>query len=106
MLGLFGVIINGITAAIFVRETFQGATWDSDVAGWLVGYTLVLFTFYTLAPLILRHGQRRLLRHQPAYRQLLGPHHRHPLSSAYPIHYLYPIAFVLIIVGLMVYFGW
>merc|ERR1711939_1034858 len=45
MLGLFGIIINGITAAIFDRGQF---------AGYLVGYTLILALFYSLAPIILR----------------------------------------------------
>ena len=103
MLGLFGVIINGITAAIFDRDTFQGATWNADVAGWLVGYTLVLFLFYTLAPLILRMGSAAFfdisLLTANFWGVIIGIH-----VFGYSIYYLYPIAFVLIIVGLVIYF--
>ena len=103
MLGLFGVIINGITAAIFDRDTFQGATWNSDVAGWLVGYTLVLFLFYTLAPLILRMGSAAFfdisLLTANFWGVIIGIH-----VFGYSIYYLYPIAFVLIVVGLVIYF--
>ena len=103
MLGLFGVIINGITAAIFDRDTFQGATWNSDVAGWLVGYTLVLFLFYTIAPLILRMGSAAFfdisLLTANFWGVIIGIH-----VFGYSIYYLYPIAFCLIIVGLVIYF--
>merc|ERR1739848_624587 len=49
-IGLLGIVINGITAAIFDRDAFEGATWNGDVAGYLVGYTLCLFLFYSLVP--------------------------------------------------------
>jgi solute carrier family 35 protein F1/2 len=54
MLGIFGIVINGVTAAIFDRNSFEGATWDGQVGGYLVGYTLALCIFYSLAPIILR----------------------------------------------------
>lgn len=47
MLGLFGIIINGITAAIFDRGSFRTATWDGQVGGYIVGYTLALGIFYS-----------------------------------------------------------
>ena len=39
-----------------VRHSFQTAEWSGQIAGWLVGYTICLTLFYTLAPLILRMG--------------------------------------------------
>ncbi|TPX11101.1 uncharacterized protein E0L32_007962 [Thyridium curvatum] len=102
-LGLWGVIINGVTAAIFDRQSFQGATWNGAVGGYLVGYTLALFIFYSLAPLILRMASAAFfdisLLTGNFWGVIIGIH-----VFGLTIHYLYPVAFVLIIIGLVVYF--
>jgi len=103
MLGLFGIIINGATAAIFDRESFRSATWDGQVGGYIVGYTLALTIFYSLAPLILRMASAAFfdisLLTGNFWGVIIGIK-----VFGYTIYYLYPIAFVLIIVGLVVYF--
>lgn len=103
MLGLFGIIINGITASIFDRASFQSATWDGQVGGYIVGYTLALFIFYSLAPLILRMASAAFfdisLLTGNFWGVIIGIK-----VFGYTIYYLYPIAFVLIICGLVVYF--
>ncbi|KAK8122185.1 hypothetical protein PG984_010855 [Apiospora sp. TS-2023a] len=102
-LGLFGIIINGVTGAIFDRTTLYGSTWDNDVARYLVGYTFVLFIFYSLAPFILRMGSAAFfdisLLTGNFWGTIIGIH-----VFGYAIHFMYPIAFVCIIIGLMVYF--
>jgi solute carrier family 35 protein F1/2 len=103
MLGLFGVVINGVTAAIFDRASFQSATWDGQVGGYIVGYTLALFIFYTLAPLILRMASAAFfdisLLTGNFWGVIIGIK-----VFGYTIYYLYPIAFVMIILGLVTYF--
>jgi len=103
MLGLFGIIINGITAAIFDRASFASATWDGQVGGYIVGYTLALTIFYTLAPIILRMASAAFfdisLLTGNFWGVIIGIK-----VFGYTIYYLYPIAFVLIILGLIVYF--
>lgn len=103
MLGLFGIIFNGITSSIFDRHQFQDATWDGQVGGYLVGYTLALTLFYSLAPLILRMASAAFfdisLLTGNFWGTIIGIK-----VFGYTIYYLYPIAFVLIIVGLIVYF--
>ncbi|TEY65665.1 hypothetical protein BOTCAL_0137g00010 [Botryotinia calthae] len=103
MLGLFGIIINGITAAIFDRHSFQTAVWDGQVGGYIVGYTLALTLFYTLAPIILRMASAAFfdisLLTANFWGVVIGIN-----VFGYTIYYLYPIAFVLIILGLFVYF--
>jgi solute carrier family 35 protein F1/2 len=103
MLGLFGIIINGITASIFDRASFASAVWDGQVGGYIVGYTLALTLFYSLAPLILRMASAAFfdisLLTGNFWGVIIGIK-----VFGYTIYYLYPIAFVLIIVGLIVYF--
>ncbi|CAK7235742.1 hypothetical protein SCUCBS95973_009369 [Sporothrix curviconia] len=102
-LGFFGACINGVQAAIFDRTSIQTANWTGSVIGYLVGYTLALFVFYTLAPLILRMGSAAFfdisLLTANFWGVIIGIH-----VFGYTIYYLYPIAFVLILVGLVVYF--
>lgn len=103
MLGLFGILINGVQAAIFDRASFDSATWNGAVAGYLVGYTLALTIFYSLAPIIFRMASAAFfdisLLTGNFWGTIIGIH-----VFGYTIHFLYPIAFVLIIIGLMIYF--
>ncbi|KIN07945.1 hypothetical protein OIDMADRAFT_151871 [Oidiodendron maius Zn] len=103
MLGLFGIIINGITASIFDRSSFQNATWDGQVGGYLVGYTLALALFYSLAPIMLRMASAAFfdisLLTGNFWGVIIGIR-----VFGQTIYYLYPIAFVLIILGLIAYF--
>lgn len=91
------------TAGIFDRQTFQEATWNGPVIGYVVGYTLCLFIFYSLAPLMFRMGSAAFfdisLLTGNFWGVIIGIH-----VFGYAIHYLYPVAFVLIIIGLIVYF--
>ncbi|KAK3330674.1 hypothetical protein B0H66DRAFT_71709 [Apodospora peruviana] len=102
-LGMFGILINGVQAAIFDRASIEGATWDGQVAGYLVGYTLAMTVFYSLAPLILRMGSAAFfdisLLTANFWGVIIGIR-----VFGYAIHFLYPIAFVLIILGLITYF--
>ncbi len=103
MLGLFGICINGVQMAIFDRGQLRGAHWDSAVGGWLVGYTLALFIFYSTVPILLRMASAAFfdvsLLTGNFWGTIIGIR-----VFGYKIHFLYPIAFVCIIVGQIVYF--
>lgn len=103
MLGLFGIIINGITAAIFDRDSFHHATWDGQVGGYIVGYTLALSLFYSVAPLILRMASAAFFDISLLTGNFWGVIIGIKVFGQ-TIYYLYPIAFVLIIIGLVCYF--
>lgn len=102
-LGFFGSCINGVQAAIFDRHSIQTANWSGPVIGYLLGYTFSLTIFYTLAPIILRMGSAAFfdisLLTANFWGVIIGIH-----VFGYTIYYLYPIAFVLILLGLVVYF--
>lgn len=102
-MGFIGIFVGGATAAIFDRYTFQEATWDGTTIGYVVGYTLALFIFYSLAPFLLRMGSAAFfdisLLTGNFWGTIIGIH-----VFGYTVQYLYPVAFVLIIIGLIVYF--
>jgi len=102
-MGFWGMIINGVQAAIFDRDSFRAATWDGHVAGYLVGYTLALTLFYTLAPLMFRLASAAFFNISLLTGNFWGVVIGIKVFGL-PIYFLYPIAFVMIMVGLVVYF--
>ncbi len=102
-LGFWGLLINGTQAAIFDRHSIRDATWTGQVAGYLVGYTLSLTLFYSLAPIVFRLASAAFfnisLLTGNFWGVVVGVRVFH-----YRIHWMYPIAFTLIMVGNFVYF--
>lgn len=103
-LAFWGMLINGVQAAIFDRDSIRDADWDGKIGGYLVGYTLLLFIFYTLAPIVFRMSSAAFfnigLLTGTFWGIIVGTQ-----VFGYHIHYLYPVAFVLIILGHFVYYG-
>ena len=51
-LGFWGMFIDGAVTGIFDRAQYKQSVWhDGKVGGYLTGYTLLLFIFYSGAPL-------------------------------------------------------
>lgn len=102
-LAWWGLFINGTQAGIFDRASFRSATWNSRVGGYLTGYTFVLTLFYSLAPVLFRLSSAAFfnisLLTGSFWGVAIGVKVFH-LS----IHWMYPIAFVLIILGQVIYF--
>lgn len=102
-LAFWGMLINGVQAAIFNRTQFQMATWNSAIGGYLAGYTIMLFIFYTLAPIMFRISSAVFFNISMLtmnfWGLIIGIQVFH-----YQVYWLYPIAFVLIVLGLFVYF--
>lgn len=102
-IGFWGMIINGVQAGIFDRNSFRTATWNGAVGGYLTGYTIILTIFYTLVPIMYRLASAAFFN----ISLLTGNFWGVIIGTAvfgYSVHYLYPIAFVLIMVGHFVYF--
>lgn len=102
-LGFFGIFINGVQAAIFDRHSLQTAEFTGPVIGYIVGYTLALTLFYSIVPFILRIASAAFfnisLLTGNFWGTIIGVH-----VFGLAIHFLYPIAFVLIIIGQLIYF--
>ena len=102
-LGFWGMIINGAQAGIFDRSSFRTATWNGAVGGYLVGYTLCLTIFYSLAPIMFRLASAAFfnisLLTGNFWGVIVGVKVLH-----LTIHWMYPIAFVVIMIGHFVYY--
>ncbi|XHG00199.1 hypothetical protein AWENTII_003665 [Aspergillus wentii] len=102
-MSFFAMIINGAQAGIFDRASFRTAHWNSTVGGYLTGYTLLLTFFYCMAPLMFRLSSAAFfnisLLTMNFWGVIIGIEVFH-----YTIHWMYPIAFVLIIIGQLIYY--
>jgi len=104
-LAFWGMIINGVQAGIFDRAAFRAAVkvYVPAIGGYIAGFDLLLFIFYSLAPLVFRMSSAAFFNISLLTGNFWGTivgiqvFHLH-------VHWLYPVAFVLIIIGLFVYF--
>ncbi|KAL5342114.1 hypothetical protein BJX70DRAFT_336733 [Aspergillus crustosus] len=102
-MGFFGMIINGVQAAIFDRKDIQNANWDGQVGGYLTGYTLCLSIFYATAPLLFRLASAAFFNISLLTMNFWGVIIGIEVFD-YSVHWMYPIAFVLIIIGQLIYY--
>ncbi|CAE6417755.1 unnamed protein product [Rhizoctonia solani] len=102
-LGMYGMIINAIQASALEHDGMRTANWNGGVIGLLFAYTIAMLILYTTAPLIYRAASsvyyNLSLLSSNFYGLLfaLGLYHQRP-------YWLYFIAFVVIIFGLVSYF--
>lgn len=102
-LGMWATIINGIQIAIFERHSLATAHWDGNIGGYLAGYTLIMFTLYSTAPLLFRMSSATFynlsILTSDFWGLLIGVKLFH-----YYVYWLYPIAFVCVVLGLTIYY--
>jgi len=103
MLALWGIIIDGVIVAIWERDEIRDAAWSGVIGGYVAGYDILLILFYSICPLVFRMGSAAFLNISLLtgnfWGAIIGIHLFHV-----QVHWLYPVAFVLILVGLAVYF--
>ncbi|KAI4652932.1 uncharacterized protein J4E78_007760 [Alternaria triticimaculans] len=102
-LAFWGMFINGTQAGIFDRAAFRSATWNAKVGGYLTGYTLILSLFYSLAPVLFRLSSAAFFNISLLTGSFWGVAIGVKVFGL-NIHWMYPIAFVLIIIGQVIYF--
>lgn len=102
-LAWWGMLINGAQAGIFDRAAFGAATWSPRVAAYLVAYTLILALFYSLAPVLFRLSSAAFFNISLLTGSFWGVAIGVRVFGLH-IHWMYPIAFVLILLGQVLYF--
>lgn len=103
-LAWWGMFINGVQAGIFDRASFHSATWNSQVGGYLVGYTLILTWFYSAAPIVFRMASAAFFNIGLLTGNFWGVIIGLKVFGL-TVHWMYPVAFCLIMGGHFVYYG-
>ncbi|EKM81801.1 hypothetical protein AGABI1DRAFT_54807 [Agaricus bisporus var. burnettii JB137-S8] len=102
-LGMWGFIINGIQASGLESKSMKQVPWNAGIIGLLMAYTAALFILYTIAPMLYRLASSTYynlsLLSSDFWGLLFGLflYHYHP-------YWLYFVAFVVILGGLITYF--
>ena len=102
-LGFWGMLWNGAQAGIFDRSSFRTASWTPKVGGYLTGFTLILSLFYSLAPVMFRLSSAAFFNISLLTGNFWGVCIGVEVFGL-SVHWMYPIAFVCIVGGLVVYF--
>ncbi|TFK32782.1 hypothetical protein BDQ12DRAFT_691976 [Crucibulum laeve] len=102
-LGMWGFIINGVQSAGLEWQGMKEVPWTRATIGLLIAYTAAMLILYTVAPMLYRLASSAYfnlsLLSSDFYGLLFGLflYHYHP-------YWLYFIAFVVILAGLITYF--
>lgn len=100
---LYAMIINAIQASALEHDAMRKANWNGDVIGLLFAFTLALFIFYIVSPLIFRAASSVYLSISILSSDFYGLLFGLGLYRYRP-YWLYFIAFTVIILGLITYF--
>jgi len=102
-MGMWGMIINGIQAAALEHEGIRTAPWDGGTIGFLFVYTFTMLVLYTVAPLLYRMASSTYFNVSILTSDFWGLCFGLGLYGYQP-YWLYFVAYVIVVGGLIVYF--
>ncbi|KAJ1807360.1 hypothetical protein LPJ56_006253 [Coemansia sp. RSA 2599] len=102
-LGFFGTIINGVQMAIIEHDRLSKLQWTKEVVGYTIGFDLVMFVLYSVAPFLFRLSSATFynlsILTSDFYGLIFAKYMFHDTITA-----IYAGAFVMIVGGLLVYY--
>ncbi|XP_020247026.1 solute carrier family 35 member F1-like isoform X2 [Asparagus officinalis] len=102
MLGLFGAIISAVQISILERKELKSITWTAGAILPFVGFSLGMFLFYSVVPILLKLSGSTMLN-----LSLLTSDMWAVLIRIFAYHekvdWMYFLAFIAVAVGLVVY---
>ncbi|KAI9242171.1 MAG: solute carrier family 35 member SLC35F1/F2/F6 [Podila humilis] len=101
-LGFWATILNGIQLAVLERNEVQAVEWTGSVVGYIVGFDIAMFILYSVSPILFRLSSATFFNLSLLMSDFYGLIFGIFLFDA-KINYLYPIAYVLICAGIVVY---
>ncbi|KAJ2156295.1 hypothetical protein GGF46_005281 [Coemansia sp. RSA 552] len=101
-LGFFGTVINGVQMGIIEHKTLRELVWTKEIVALTVGFGLVMFVLYSLAPFLFRMGSATVYNLSILTSDFYGL-----IFAKYMFHDritpIYAGAFAMIVGGLIVY---
>jgi len=101
-LGLWATFLNGAQLAILERNEIRNVKWTPQVVLYILGFDVALFIMYSVSPLLFRLSSATFFNLSLLTSDFYGLIFGIFLFNA-KINRLYPIAYVLIIAGIIVY---
>lgn len=104
MLGLFGAIVSAIQVSILERDNLKAIHWSAGAALPFVGFSVAMFLFYSLVPVLLKINGSTMLN-----LSLLTSDMWAVIIRIFAYHekvdWMYFLAFAAVAIGLIVYSG-
>ncbi|EMR10477.1 hypothetical protein PNEG_01190 [Pneumocystis murina B123] len=101
-LGFWGIFIDAIQISLFEKKHLKETQWSKKTIGFIFGYNIALFIFYSLSPVLFKISgalfYNMSLLTSDFWSLIIGIYLFH-----YSIYWLYYIAFILVILGLLTY---
>ncbi|KAJ2308759.1 hypothetical protein IWW55_000262 [Coemansia sp. RSA 2706] len=101
-LGFFGTVINGVQMGIIEHQALRDTVWTAEIVGCTVGFGLVMFVLYSLAPFLFRMSSATVYNLSILTSDFYGL-----IFAKYMFHDritpIYAGAFTMIVAGLLVY---
>ncbi|KAF9974102.1 hypothetical protein BGZ73_002632 [Actinomortierella ambigua] len=101
-MGMWATVLNGVQLAILERTELQRIEWTGTIVGYIIGFDIAMFILYSISPILLRLASATFfnlsLLTSDFYTLIFGI-----ILFKYKIQELYPVAYVLIILGIIVY---
>ncbi|KAF9942812.1 hypothetical protein BGZ67_010444 [Mortierella alpina] len=101
-LGFWATFLNGAQLAILERNEIRNVKWTPQVVLYIIGFDIALFIMYSVSPLLFRLSSATFFNLSLLTSDFYGLIFGIFLFNA-KINRLYPIAYVLIIAGIIVY---
>jgi len=101
-LGFWATILNGIQLAILERNELKSIEWTPAVVGYIIGFDIAMFIMYSVSPILFRLSSATFFNLSLLTSDFYGLVFGIFLFGS-QINRLYPIAYVLIIAGIIVY---
>lgn len=101
-LGFWGAIVNGIQLAVLERQELASITWTGEVVGYIIGFDIAMFLMYSVSPILFRLSSATFFNLSLLTSDFYGLLFGLFLFQA-QINKVYPIAYVLIILGIVIY---
>ncbi|KAF9989821.1 hypothetical protein BGZ75_004823 [Mortierella antarctica] len=101
-LGFWATFLNGAQLAILERNEIRNVKWTPQVVIYIIGFDIALFIMYSVSPLLFRLSSATFFNLSLLTSDFYGLIFGIFLFNA-KINRLYPIAYVLIIAGIIVY---
>ncbi|KAF9125227.1 hypothetical protein BGW39_007550 [Mortierella sp. 14UC] len=101
-LGFWATIINGIQLAVLESNEIRDVEWTPQVVGYIVGFDIALFMMYSVSPILFRLSSATFFNLSLLTSDFYGLIFGIFLFNS-KINKLYPIAYILIVGGIVVY---
>ncbi|CAL1378072.1 unnamed protein product [Linum trigynum] len=102
MLGVFGLLVSLVESFVFERESIKSINWSVNIVLAIAGYTISIFSYYTLTPYVLKLSGATLFNLSILTSDMWAVLIR-IFFYGQKVDWLYFLAFLIVTIGIVIY---